>query len=75
MARFGIAVDPISFCNVFFFASLASGLVLLLMDLPGVRRQLPALTGGDRWLLASRAALGFCIGPLAYFLALRPPPR
>lgn len=71
MARFGIAVDPISFCNVFFFASLASGLVLLLMDLPGVRRQLPALTGGDRWLLASRAALGFCIGPLAYFLALR----
>ena len=71
MARFGMAVDPISFCNVFFFASLASGLVLLLIDLPGVRRQLPALTGGDRWLLASRAALGFCIGPLAYFLALR----
>ena len=71
MVRFGMAVDPISFCNVFFFASLASGLVLLLMDLPGVRRQLPTLTGGDRWLLASRAALGFCIGPLAYFLALR----
>lgn len=71
MVRFGMAVDPISFCNVFFFASLASGLVLLLMDLPGVRRQLPALTGADRWLLASRAALGFCIGPLAYFLALR----
>ena len=71
MARFGIAEDPISFCNVFFFASLASGLVLLLIDLPGVRRELPTLTGSDRWLLASRAALGFCIGPLAYFLALR----
>lgn len=71
VVRYGMQQDPISFCNVFFFASLVSGLGLLLIDLPGVRRQLPALTGGDRALLASRAALGFCIGPMAYFLALR----
>ncbi|MFN6353948.1 MAG: DMT family transporter [Cyanobacteriota bacterium] len=71
VARYGMQEDPISFCNVFFFASLATGLASLAIDLPGVKRQLSALTSGDRLLLASRAALGFCIGPMAYFLALR----
>ncbi len=71
LLRTGGAEDPISFSNVFFFANLATGLALVLLDQGGVRRQLPSLTLSDRWLLMGRAGLGFLLGPVAYFLALQ----
>lgn len=69
--RTGGAEDPISFSNVFFFASLGTGVAMLLVDRGGVRRQWPQLSMADRALLASRALLGFLLGPIAYFLALQ----
>ncbi len=65
------AEDPISFSNVFFFASLATGLVMLLLDRGSVRRQLSQFSGADHLLLISRAALGFLLGPIGYFMALQ----
>jgi drug/metabolite transporter (DMT)-like permease len=65
------AVDPISFGNVFFFANLATGLVVLLLDRKCLKRQLPQLALRDRSLLLLRAALGSLIGPICYFLALQ----
>lgn len=63
--------DPISFGNVFFFANLATGLVVLLLDQGCLKRQLPQLLLRDRSLLCLRAALGSLIGPICYFLALQ----
>ena len=63
--------DPISFGNVFFFANLATGLVVLLLDRGSLKRQLPQLVLRDRSLLCLRAALGSLIGPICYFLALQ----
>ena len=63
--------DPISFGNVFFFANLATGLVVLLLDRGCLKRQLPQLLLRDKSLLCLRAALGSLIGPICYFLALQ----
>jgi len=63
--------DPISFGNVFFFANLATGLVVLLLDRGRLMKQLPQLMLRDRSLLCVRAALGSLIGPICYFLALQ----
>jgi len=63
--------DPISFGNVFFYANLATGLVVLLLDRGCLKRQLPQLVLRDRSLLCLRAALGSLIGPICYFLALQ----
>ena len=65
------AVDPISFGNVFFYANLATGLVVLLLDRGCLKHQLPQLVLRDRSLLCLRAALGSLIGPICYFLALQ----
>lgn len=63
--------DPISFGNVFFYANLATGLVVLLLDRGCLQRQLPQFALRDRSLLCLRAALGSLIGPICYFLALQ----
>lgn len=63
--------DPISFGNVFFYANLATGLVVLLLDRGCLQRQLPQFVLRDRSLLCLRAALGSLIGPICYFLALQ----
>jgi drug/metabolite transporter (DMT)-like permease len=63
--------DPISFGNVFFYANLATGMAILLLDRGGLKRQLPQLALRDRSLLCLRAALGSLIGPICYFLALQ----
>lgn len=69
--RTGGGEDPISLCNVFFFATLLSGLVLAVADRRRLERELPKLGPGDLGLLGARAGLGFLVGPSAYFLALQ----
>lgn len=54
-----------------FFANLATGLVVLLLDRGSLKHQLPHLVPRDRSLLCLRAALGSLIGPICYFLALQ----
>lgn len=63
--------DPISFGNVFFYANLATGLVVLLLDRGCLNHQLPKLEVRDRSFLCLRAALGSLVGPVCYFLALQ----
>lgn len=62
--------EAISFCNVFFFSSLVTGLVLLLSDRKAVQTQLPLLSQSDRWVLALQSFSGFFLGPMAFYLAL-----
>lgn len=70
LLRTGGAEDPISFSNVFFFASLATGLVMLLLDQGSARRQVAQFSAADHGLLIGRAGLGFLLGPIGYFMAL-----
>ncbi|MCP9774849.1 DMT family transporter [Cyanobium sp. WAJ14-Wanaka] len=62
--------EAISFCNVFFFSSLVTGLVLLLANRQNVQSQLPLLSHQNRWLLVLQSFSGFFLGPMAFFLAL-----
>lgn len=62
--------EAISFCNVFFFSSLITGLVLLLSERQMVRLQLPRLRPEDRWLLVLQSFSGFFLGPMCFYLAL-----
>jgi drug/metabolite transporter (DMT)-like permease len=63
--------NPISFCNVFFFAQLAVGLTALLPGRRELVRTLPTLTPADRRLLGTHAFLGMFLGPVAYYQALQ----
>ncbi len=63
-------MDPISFCNLFFFAQLAVGLATLLPGQATLAADLATLGPGDRRLLALDAFLGLFLGPVAYYLAL-----
>ncbi len=63
--------NPISFCNVFFFAQLAVGLTALLPGRRDLARALPTLTPADRRLLGTHAFLGMFLGPVAYYQALQ----
>lgn len=65
------AEDPISFANVFFYANLVTGLVVLLLDRGCFKQQISSLAIADRASLCLRAALGSLIGPVCYFLALQ----
>jgi len=51
--------EAISFCNVFFFSSLITGLALLLIDRHEVQRQLPLLSPQGRGLLVLQSFSGF----------------
>jgi drug/metabolite transporter (DMT)-like permease len=62
--------EAISFCNVFFFSSLITGLVLLLSNRQNVREQLPLLSRADRKLLALQSFSGFFLGPMCFYIAL-----
>ena len=64
------AGQPISFCNVFFFSSLVTGLAILFWDRRGTLRRLPSLTPTDRRLLVTHSFTGFFLAPMAYYLAL-----
>ena len=62
--------EAISFCNVFFFASVVTGLTLVGLDHASLTRQLPRLQRQDRWLLVLQSFSGFFLGPVAFYLAL-----
>ncbi|MCP9886463.1 EamA family transporter [Cyanobium sp. ATX 6A2] len=63
--------NPISFCNVFFFAQLVVGVAALLGGRRQVGPALAALTTPQRWLLATDTLLGRFLAPVAYFTALQ----
>jgi drug/metabolite transporter (DMT)-like permease len=63
--------NPISFCNVFFFAQLVVGVAALLAGRRQVGPALAALTPSQRWLLVADTLLGRFLAPVAYFSALQ----
>ena len=63
-------VNPVSFCNVFFFVQLISGVTFLISGRHDLRVQIANLNGHDRYLLVSDAFLGRFLGPVAYYFAL-----
>lgn len=62
--------EAISFCNVFFFSSLITGLAMLLSTRASVLQALPILNHGDRVVLALQSLSGFFLGPVCFYLAL-----
>ena len=62
--------EQISFCNVFFFSSLITGLVMLIIDRVNVKTQIRQLSLRDRKLLFWQGFLGYFLGPVGFFLAL-----
>ena len=62
--------DHISFCNVFFFSSLITGLAMLTIDHVNVKTQIRQLSQRDRKLLFWQGFLGYFLGPVGFFLAL-----
>ena len=62
--------DSISFCNVFFFSSLITGVVMLLVDRSKVQQRMPQLLPSERLLLLGQGFFGYFLGPVGFFLAL-----
>lgn len=63
-------VNPVSFCNVFFFVQLISGVTFLISGRRDLRVRIANLSRNDRHLLVSDAFLGRFLGPVAYYFAL-----
>lgn len=63
--------NPISFCNVFFFAQLVVGLAAVLAGRRALRPALATLTTPQRWLVAADTLLGRFLAPVATFNALQ----
>jgi hypothetical protein len=63
-------IEVISFCNVFFFSTLVSGMGLVLLDRRTSCERLKVLTVQEKQLLAWQTVLGFFLAPVAYYLAL-----
>ena len=63
-------VNPVSFCNVFFFVQLISGATFLISGRRDLRVQIASLNRNDRYLLLSDDFLGRFLGPVAYYFAL-----
>ncbi len=63
--------NPISFCNVFFVATLVLGLAALPAGGGRLRQELRNLDGHQRTLLGLFGGLGLFLGPIASYLALQ----
>ena len=63
-------VNPISFCNVFLFSQLITGLAAVLGDRARVIEDIRSVQGTDRALLLADAFLGYTLGPIAFYQAL-----
>lgn len=62
--------NPVSFCNVFFFVPLISGMTFLISGRRDLRGQIANLNRNDRYRLLSDAFLGRFLGPMAYYFSL-----
>ena len=62
--------NPVSFCNVFFFVQLISGVAFLINGRGGLHQQIVNLNNHDRHLLVCDAFLSRFLGPVAYFFSL-----
>ena len=63
-------INPVSFCNVFFFVQLISGVAFLINGRVGLHQQIINLNNHDRRLLVSDAFLSRFLGPVAYYFSL-----
>lgn len=62
--------ELISFCNVFFFSSMVTGIAMLLVDRRIIKKDLSRLTRKDRWILFWQGFLGYLLGPIGFYFAL-----
>ncbi|QEY33013.1 DMT family transporter [Synechococcus sp. RSCCF101] len=75
LQRFGMShpvdgLNPISACNLFFFALLVVGLSLVLADRTALRRELPRLGPRQLLLLLLDSLSGSLLGPLGSYMAI-----
>jgi len=63
-------VNPVSFCNVFFFVQLISGITFLINGRSGLEQEIINLNNHDRRLLVCDAFLSRFLGPVAYYFSL-----
>lgn len=62
--------NPISFCNVFFFSSLVTGVIALAKGAGSIQAEIEGLRSSTRVLVAIDASLGYTLAPLSYYLTL-----
>ena len=63
-------VNPVSFCNIFFFVQLISGVTFLIKGRRGLQQEIINLKDHERHLLVSDAFLSRFLGPVAYYFSL-----
>ena len=63
-------INPVSFCNVFFFVQLISGITFLVNGRSGLKQEIINLTNQERRLLVGDAFLSRFVGPIAYYFSL-----
>lgn len=63
-------VNPVSFCNIFFFVQLISGITFLIKGRRGLKQEIINLKDHERHLLVGDAFLSRFLGPVAYYFSL-----
>ena len=63
-------INPVSFCNVFFFVQLISGITFLVNGRSGLKQEIINLNNHERALLVGDAFLSRFLGPVAYYFSL-----
>ena len=63
-------VNPVSFCNIFFFVQLISGFSFLINRRSGLKQEIINLNNHERGLLVGDAFLSRFLGPVAYYFSL-----
>ena len=63
-------VNPVSFCNIFFFVQLISGVTFLIKGRRGLQQEIINLKDHERHLLVGDAFLSRFLGPVAYYFSL-----
>ena len=63
-------INPVSFCNVFFFVQLISGITFLVNGRSGLKQEIINLNNHERGLLVGDAFLSRFLGPVAYYFSL-----
>ena len=63
-------VNPVSFCNIFFFVQLISEVAFLINGRSGIKQEVINLKDHERRLLVVDAFLSRFLGPVAYYFSL-----